>query len=662
MSRSLISGVTLLIAALIGVLLLADYARPADFLFYRLAEHNLTYNGIERDLLILNPAFAFILGIVPLEPASIGAILTVVSLGVSGYLLTGRFGWPVPLLVIVAWPLWALYRSPAIIAFTLILVAWAMLDAKQARRAGVVAGIGGLFYPASLIGALLIGTRQDDNRFWWWLMLPLVISGLLAVLYYDDVLLHFEFTSPMPVDWLYYGLFLLVVGSLARQKINTLPALWLFITWGALEIFGQIILNGALTSLTSVPAIVAIAAGLTVLLPRPAITGVLMVGTLLLLIAPPEPTDILQADLAAAETFDLSEVSTLLHDRSDAFVMSLPDFDGAAYRIDGQRTSQLAEFATQDDLRSLLVWLAPDVVLSGLTNVIDQPSLEALGYAMQADSDYRRTTETGTWQPTVDLMVDYGLDLKLTHYQLDQSTLEPDAPLRLGLGWRVINPPGDETMTLNISLLDPLNNPMVTIFSPIPDTIWQVDAPMTYHALRVPPDVMPGAYQVNVTVDYRAGILGQAQIAQMIRPFDIIPDTAPIARFDAIALIAENFTVEDRQLRLEYVWQVQQNLATDYNIFLHLSALDDLQPLRQDDGPPVDGRYPSSTWRQGDIIRDVRQIDLTDLATGAYRINVGFFGPDGTRLGGPEGDFITLSQVTIQPDGTVLLRSFSQGQ
>jgi hypothetical protein len=84
-------------------------------------------------------------------------------------------------------------------------------------------------------------------------------------------------------------------------------------------------------------------------------------------------------------------------------------------------------------------------------------------------------------------------------------------------------------------------------------------------------------------------------------------------------------------------WQATSRLPADYTVFVHV--LDNRgERVAQGDGPPVNGRYPSSAWQPGQIVVDNHRIPLpagVDPAAplGALRVVVGLYAAgDGARL------------------------------
>jgi hypothetical protein len=102
-------------------------------------------------------------------------------------------------------------------------------------------------------------------------------------------------------------------------------------------------------------------------------------------------------------------------------------------------------------------------------------------------------------------------------------------------------------------------------------------------------------------------------------------------------------------LPVEFVWQPQQHLQADYNLFLQLLAADG-SLLAQHDSPPNGGYTPTSTWQPGQPVIDHHALAIPlDLPAGDYRLIAGLYNPaTGHRLAvDQKGDFVELGQVTL---------------
>ena len=78
-------------------------------------------------------------------------------------------------------------------------------------------------------------------------------------------------------------------------------------------------------------------------------------------------------------------------------------------------------------------------------------------------------------------------------------------------------------------------------------------------------------------------------------------------------------------------WEAGHITDTHYTVFVHITPLDAPSPLlAQDDSWPDRGARPTITWVPGEVVLDTHP--LPGLPPGSYRVRVGLYGPDGTRL------------------------------
>jgi hypothetical protein len=163
----------------------------------------------------------------------------------------------------------------------------------------------------------------------------------------------------------------------------------------------------------------------------------------------------------------------------------------------------------------------------------------------------------------------------------------------------------------------------------------------------------PERYQVLVGLyldDSRAQLTafdsaGQSIIPSVVGAVTVAPQTPPTItpEYPVQYVLGESILLQGYDLSgalqsgtpltLTLYWQAQAALGLDYTVFIHL--LDEAGTMiAQDDGPPRAGWYPTSAWEPGDVIVDVRRLDVPEIPAGqtAY-VNVGMYLPeDLTRL------------------------------
>ena len=90
-------------------------------------------------------------------------------------------------------------------------------------------------------------------------------------------------------------------------------------------------------------------------------------------------------------------------------------------------------------------------------------------------------------------------------------------------------------------------------------------------------------------------------------------------------------------VELDLYWQATAPPDAAYTVFIHLMRGE--EQVLVADGPPLNGDYPTSFWRDGDAIVDTHLIPLpADLPAGSYEIAVGLYDPEtGVRVPREDG-------------------------
>jgi 4-amino-4-deoxy-L-arabinose transferase-like glycosyltransferase len=115
--------------------------------------------------------------------------------------------------------------------------------------------------------------------------------------------------------------------------------------------------------------------------------------------------------------------------------------------------------------------------------------------------------------------------------------------------------------------------------------------------------------------------------------------TSEVRFSDAVVLTHATVIPEPEGDRVELCWKALQPLAADYTVFVHLQDLSGV-PIVTGDGPPMQGAFPTSMWRPGDVILDVHHLmPESEGENQGKRIAVGLYKPeDGLRLPAYVGD------------------------
>jgi hypothetical protein len=184
-------------------------------------------------------------------------------------------------------------------------------------------------------------------------------------------------------------------------------------------------------------------------------------------------------------------------------------------------------------------------------------------------------------------------------------------------------------------------------------------------------DIPIGAYRLEVSAMasdlesvlsiYRrsdSASLDRLALGDVVVPWQGKPDMAqPVGANLGSQVSLLGFEAPDRlprgaELDVVLYWEALEPPEENYVVFVHL--LDgDGQLVASHDGPPMAGRYPTTTWLPGDIVPDVIRIELDPgIPAGKYRLQTGMYRwPSLERL--PVWD----SQGIEQIDRVVVLQS-----
>lgn len=669
----------MLATLIVSQVLVSDFHRPVDFDLYHLA--NNLHNGTGMILDIDNgagplaaPILPVLLSVSPDHASVLAAWIYLASLALAQvmlYILLRDDGLPTGNAFLAAlslglmWPSWAAYRSPASLALLSILIALWLLRKDRPRSASLMIGITPLFLFSAIAGVLsLLIQQQARHKTWWqWFVALIPIAAWIMVLLatYPDLVMMSTVASTKPNDVLWLALFVVAALFLFRTP-KAAPWHVVFVLWAVTQVCFHAIISGTLSVADGIPLSVTIALAVANLadrsvLPRWSLAGVITL-TLLTFAAPPRTQEQVETELRLGQTLgNVAYGTSVATNGSLAFVYGLPDFNGKAYLLPRLDDTDANVAQTADYLVRHVPQYVIDIDHQALDPVMSSPDVAALGYRRTDEPRGVTVWITGSqasaYGKTIQENHNYGPEFRLASYAVAGDP-QPSALLRLRLDWELVQLPDEGEVAFNISIIDQTGFPAATRFTTYPATSWQSQQRSTYHALRLPPDLVPGLFDLSVTVDFRAGTLGQAVLQEIIVPFPPAPVDSPVlGDLGAVQLVGQQLSVTDRLIQFEHTWSVTQDLAQDYQVFLHLSTTDNLAPLTQADGPPVAGRYPSRSWRAGDTIVDQRLLDVSSIPPGEYQINVGFFAADGSRLSGTNGDFLTPTIVRISQDGTI---------
>ncbi len=115
----------------------------------------------------------------------------------------------------------------------------------------------------------------------------------------------------------------------------------------------------------------------------------------------------------------------------------------------------------------------------------------------------------------------------------------------------------------------------------------------------------------------------EAYVAYVATPTTERP-TGYLAKFgDWVALIDYKVEVSDRKWLVQLVWEALESPTENYTVFVHLR--EGKRVVAQDDGEPATGHYPTSVWREGDLIVDKHILGPPEEGKSDPQIVVGLY-------------------------------------
>ena len=251
-------------------------------------------------------------------------------------------------------------------------------------------------------------------------------------------------------------------------------------------------------------------------------------------------------------------------------------------------------------------------------------------------------------------------------YDVDREVVRAGQPVRLTLYWQALRPievdynvfahldapPYGTTMLAADS--DPPGDAQAQI--DIPTTHWQTDSYVRdEHRFTIPGDLPPVVYTLRVGLyDPVTGEgLGEAIELQPLRVLPArplstrqVPNRVEYRLGERIELLGYEIEAGPPPTLTLY-WRAEEPPEQDYVVFVHI--LDEGgEMVAQQDGPPMEGVYPTSDWWPGQIVTDRRT--LPQLPPGG-RLLVGMYDLDTMqRLPACDGDGQRLPDDAIPLD------------
>lgn len=221
----------------------------------------------------------------------------------------------------------------------------------------------------------------------------------------------------------------------------------------------------------------------------------------------------------------------------------------------------------------------------------------------------------------------------LVAWATDGPLVRPGMPLRVRLTWRLSDQAALDNTLVSVYLVDSdwhLAGQRVLRYH---TSTWAAGEEVeVYHTLVLADDFPAGRYGLHLRVEDDAGEERfEDEIGWLKRPpsGSIPPEATPLnveADFANLAGYTLSAPVRAGQpLTLTLYWVAQAAAERDWTVFVHL--LDGSGGrIAQADGPPFDGRYPTTAWGAGEVIPDRHVLQLPDpLPAGPHCLLVGLY-------------------------------------
>jgi 4-amino-4-deoxy-L-arabinose transferase-like glycosyltransferase len=131
--------------------------------------------------------------------------------------------------------------------------------------------------------------------------------------------------------------------------------------------------------------------------------------------------------------------------------------------------------------------------------------------------------------------------------------------------------------------------------------------------------------------DGSQAILYAASEKPMLKHIPRMRFQTPVSFNDGVELLGYDleekpYTGSGRAFIATYYWRALREVANDYRVFVHVTEGAERRAVSGWDHAPARGRYPTSFWPPGSVIRDRGLYFLPDdLARGSYQMRVGLF-------------------------------------
>ena len=240
------------------------------------------------------------------------------------------------------------------------------------------------------------------------------------------------------------------------------------------------------------------------------------------------------------------------------------------------------------------------------------------------------------------LHIDFEDKAQLIGYSFDNAIAFPGARVTVTLYWRALRPIEHEYSAFVhlVSGNNKLTQQDNVHPGGIPTTSWRYDQFVRdEHPLTIPPDAKPGVYRLLAGLYDQKGVApalfpnnGDGHVTIPLLVSASVPPSATGASYrlggmvNLVAYEVTNPTIrQDEEVTVILYWQAMAKIDGDYTVFVHLY---DSQGNLHGTGDrlPLNGEYPMTLWRKGEVIEDVHRVRLQpNSPPGDYTLTVGLY-------------------------------------
>ena len=241
--------------------------------------------------------------------------------------------------------------------------------------------------------------------------------------------------------------------------------------------------------------------------------------------------------------------------------------------------------------------------------------------------------------------------------RLHRATVSQPAPDRLAvrLGWSAARPLA-ANYGVSLRLLDGEDRAVAVLdtqpgYGFLPTSVWcPGELVSDRYVLSLPDDLPPGGDYHLMVILYQVTTwepVGQTRLGDFAVPLETpFEARRPTRSFslpslqhplgvdfgEEVRLAGYDLEQEGDMIRLTLWWQALQTPADDYTVFVHLFDPVKEGIVAQSDAMPQGGGYPTSWWAAGEVVSETVGLSLGAVAAGDYRLAVGLYGREMTRL------------------------------